>query len=94
MSDQLRADINSYSSFFAKHQDEAASDLANTVNDAYIKGSGDDRGVTAYSEVCDLLVSWHIQEIYLPAHQEEVPKFDPLDKDQVDISELPNAGGN
>jgi hypothetical protein len=94
INDQLRNDWNDYVDFFAAEQKEGATNVANKVNDAYIKGSGDDRGVTAYSEVCDLLVSWHIQEIYLPAHQEEVPKFDPLDKDQVDISGLPNAGGN
>ena len=93
ISDQLRADINNYSAFFATHQDEAASNLANNVNDAYIKGSGDDRGVTSYGKVCDLLVSWHIQEIYLPSHKEEIPQFDPLDENQVDISGLPNAGG-
>ena len=44
-----------------------------------------------YGDVVDLLVSWHIQEIYLPAHQEEEQAFDPLDKNQVDISGLPGA---
>ena len=36
-------------------------------------------------EVCILLVSWYIQEIYLPAHQDEVEKFDPLDPEQVEL---------
>ena len=38
-----------------------------------------------YPEVCTLLVSWYIQEVYLPAHQDEVEKFDPLDPDQVEL---------
>ena len=36
-------------------------------------------------EVCVLLVSWYIQEVYLPAHQDEVEKFDPLDPEQVEL---------
>ena len=94
ISDLFRHDYNSYIAFFAAEQDKTATNVANKVNDAYIKGSGDDRGITAYGEVCDLLVSWYIQEIYLPTHQEEVPQFNPLDKDQVDLSGLPNTGGN
>ena len=94
ISDLFRHDYNSYFETLAESQNEAASNLANTVNDAYIKGSGDDRGVESYGDVCDLLVSWYIQEIYLPAHKEEIPQFDPLDKDQVDLSGLPNIGGN
>ena len=92
--DLFRHDYNSYITFFAREQDQAATNLANKVNDAYIKGSGDDRGVESYGDVCDLLVSWYIQEIYLPAHKEDIPQFDPLDKNQVDLSGLPNAGGN
>lgn len=36
-------------------------------------------------ETCTLLVSWYIQEIYLPEHQDEVEKFNPLDPDQVEL---------
>ena len=94
INDQLRNDWNDYVDFFAAEQKEGATNVANKVNDAYIKGSGDDRGTQSYGAVCDLLVSWHIQEVYLPAHKEEVPQFDPLDKNQVDISGMPGAGGN
>ena len=34
-------------------------------------------------DVCDLLVSWHIDKIVLPAQNVEQEKFDPLDKEQV-----------
>lgn len=40
---------------------------------------------------CDLLVSWHIQEIVLPSQIEEEVGFNPLDKSQVDLSDNPNA---
>ena len=43
------------------------------------------------AEACDLLVSWHIQQIVLPAQLKEEEIFDPLDKSQVDLSDIPNA---
>ena len=43
------------------------------------------------AQVCDLLTSWHIQEIVLPAQVEEEELFNPLDKTQVDLSDHPNA---
>ena len=43
------------------------------------------------AKACDLLVSWHIQEIVLPSQMEEEEGFDPLDKSQVDLSDNPNA---
>ena len=41
--------------------------------------------------VCELLTSWHIQEIVLPALMEEETPFDPMDKSQVDLSDHPDA---
>lgn len=43
------------------------------------------------ADTCDLLTSWHIQEIVLPALVEEESLFDPMDKTQVDLSEHPYA---
>ena len=43
------------------------------------------------AKACDLLVSWHIQEIVLPTQLEEEEIFNPLDKTQVDLSDNPNA---
>ena len=91
-SDLFKADMNEYYGIYAQNIDPNANKVATTVNDSYIKVSGDDRGTQSYDEVTVLLVSWHIQEIYLPAHQEEEQVFDPLDKNQVDISGLPGAG--
>ncbi len=85
ISEALMADLAEYAAFYDANLDSDASDFADSVNDAYIRISGDESGSASYSEVCDLLVSWHIQEIYLPTHQDEVKQFDPLDKDQVDL---------
>ena len=46
---------------------------------------------TADADACGLLVSWHIQNVVLPALLEEEKTFDPMDKTQVDLSDHPNA---
>ena len=79
----VTADLNSYKAFFAANMDAGASDFAHSVNNAYIQGSGDPSGTDSYNEVSDLLVSWHIQNIDLPDHMDELPQFDPQDKNQV-----------
>lgn len=43
------------------------------------------------AKACDLLVSWHIQEVVLPTLMEEEKLFDPMDKTQVDLSDHPDA---
>lgn len=45
----------------------------------------------ADAKACDLLTSWHIQEIVLPTLVEEEEIFNPMDKTQVDLSDHPNA---
>lgn len=90
INDQLLQDLNYYKTFFAEHRDDTASNIANTANDTYIKVSGDESGVNSYSEVSDLLISWYIQEIYMPQHMEEEQAWDPMDKNQVDLTD-PNG---
>jgi hypothetical protein len=89
----LMRDLNAYRDFYAQHQNAQATNVANKVNDTYIKVSGDESGTGSYEEVYDLLVSWYIQEIYLPANQEHTEPFDPTDKDQVDLREGLTVGG-
>ena len=88
VSSYLKADIADYNAFFIQYHKEFASDVANTVNDTFIKVSGDESGVRSYGEVCDLLVSWHLQEIVRPGQNDNGSDFDPLDKDQVDLSDI------
>ena len=88
----LAHDLERYDRFFDEKEDESATELADNVNDMYIKTSGDDAGVASYGEVCDLLVSWHIQEIVRPAQREEASStFDPYDESQVDLSGIVGA---
>ncbi len=83
---QLMGDMKSYQAFFAANMDDGASDFANAANDAYLKGSGDESGTASYDQVAGLLTNWYIQEIYLPAHKDEVQEFNPLDKNQIDLT--------
>lgn len=91
VSDLLRADMNAYSNFFRSHQDDSATRFADNVNDTYLKVSGDASGVASYGEVCDLLVSWHIQTVVLPSITVKESPFDPYDETQVDLSGIVNA---
>ena len=79
-------DLKDYRAYYDGAIDDKKSDFANDVNDRYIKLSGDNSGVASYGEVTDLLVSWYIQEIYLPDHKDEQQGFDPLDKNKVDLT--------
>lgn len=91
ISEDLYHDLTSYDAFFAAKRDQKATQLADTVNDTYIKTQGDDRGIASYGAVCDMLVSWHIQTIVLPTKVVEDTKFDPFDESQVDLSGNVNA---
>ena len=85
-------DLKAYSQFFEDNHDENATNLANTVNDVYLKTSGDESGITSYGEVCDLLVNLYIKEIVLPQQQEDAKAtFDPYDETQVDLSGIVGA---
>lgn len=56
--------------------------------DVFLK---DNRIGPSDAEVCDLLVSWHIQNYVLPLQMEEETDFDPQDESQVDLSGIVNA---
>ena len=87
----LYRDMTAYSQFFASNRDDSATRFANAVNDTYLKTSGESEGIHSYGQVCDLLVSWHIQQVVLPSIAVEESPFDPLDESQVDLSGLVNA---
>ena len=90
-SKELQQDMKNYTLFFSAKRDEKATEFANTVNDTYLKTSGDSAGVASYGEVCDLLVNWHYKTIVLPTITEEQELFDPFDETQVDLSGIVNA---
>ena len=85
-------DMLIYDRFFAENQDKAATNFASTVNDTYLKTSGDDAGVGSYGEVCDLLTNLFIKEILMPNQvQDAEGAFDPYDENQVDLSGIVGA---
>ncbi len=92
VNDQLYHDMAAYTSFFSSNKDEAATDLANKLSDAYIKATGKEQDIDAYGSVCDQLVSWHIQEFVLPLLKEEEEKFNPYDESKVFPPETENNG--
>ena len=84
----LQRDMADYDNFFHTNQDKAATSVANTANDTYLRVSGESSGINSYSQVCDLLVNWHIQQVVLPSITVEENPFDPYDETQVDISDI------
>jgi len=88
---QLQHDMDGYTRLFSTRQSKAATKVANTANDTYLKASGDSAGVRSYGEVTDLLVSWHYQRVILPSITTHEKKFDPFDEDQVDLSGIVHA---
>ena len=84
----LNRDLANYDNFFRTHKDEAATAIADNANDAYLRTSGDNAGIASYSQVCDLLVNWHFQDVVLPSVAVEESVFDPYDETQVDISDI------
>ena len=93
VNDYLRRDMEDYDQFFRSRKNALATDVADTMNDAYLKASGESAGTASYGQVCDLLVNWHIQEVVLPAIAVEESRFDPYDETQVDLSGIVNARG-
>ena len=87
----LRRDLKFYNDFFSSRKSNAATNLADTANDTYLKASGDEGGIASYGQVCDLLVNWHIQTVVLPSISVEESYFDPYDESMVDLSGIVNA---
>ena len=81
--EELKHDLDAYERFFRKHIKEKAARLAETATNTYQKVNGETKGDNAVS---DLLVSWHYQEILLPAITEEAVTFDPKDEEKVDLT--------
>lgn len=91
INDLLYRDLQYYNDYFNSNRSETATKVATAANDTYLKVSGDENGVASYGEVCDLLVSWHIQQVVLPGLVEDQEAFDPYDPSQVDLTGIVNA---
>ncbi|MBQ4600592.1 MAG: DUF3810 domain-containing protein [Oscillospiraceae bacterium] len=83
-SEYLTRDLAAYNAFFEENKDENAEKFADSVNDFYLKASGDEAGTESYAQVYELLVSWYIQEVILPLQvEDDEPAFDPYDESWV-----------
>ena len=87
----LKQDLEACQDFFGT-ESAAASDRAETrQTDVDTKNEVSIVTFSSYSDVADLLTSWHIQNFVLPEHQEEVVEFNPKDPNQVDLTGIVNA---
>ena len=88
---ELSRDMEAYDVFFKSRKNDKATELADTVNDTYLKANGDEKGIESYNDVCGLLVNWYVQEVLGPMYTQEEITFDPYDESQVDLSGITNA---
>ena len=88
VSEVLAQDLDELGRFFDDNHDEDLTRLVTTVTDTFDEATADEE--VRYSTVCDYLVNWHIDQYVEEEIIEE--KFDPFDEEQVDLSDLVNAG--
>ncbi|MBR6740683.1 MAG: DUF3810 domain-containing protein [Clostridia bacterium] len=60
--DIVREDIRQYALHWSQYEGKAA-EVADVVNDSYLKGQGQSDGVKSYGRMTDLLLGWYEQEI-------------------------------
>jgi hypothetical protein len=56
---RISAEQTAYNEFFAKYRDSVASDVAGSINDAYLKDQGQTAGAKSYGLVVDLAVAYY-----------------------------------
>ena len=83
VNEAFRHDLKAYDEFFSRKQNETATKVATTANNAYIQASGDKAGVASYGQVATQLTSWYLELMDKQQTQQEQP-FNPLDKDNID----------
>ena len=78
----LEYDLGQYNKFFSKHRNDTLTNIADSVNDTYIKVSGDENGTASYGQVSIYLVNWYLEELVFPFEDED-SNFNPMDKDYI-----------
>ena len=58
LSETAEADLQANSNFWAKYEGKVA-EVADMVNDNYLKANGQEEGVRSYNRMVDLLVSYY-----------------------------------
>ena len=74
--------VDAVHNLLAKQEGRFEQDL-DAIDDFY----NNNESVTVSRDNVQLLVSWYIQEVYLPQHIDDTdtPKFDPLDESQINL---------
>ncbi len=58
---RVRGEMVAFSRFFDRYRDSVASNVTNTINDTYLKASGDKAGSNSYGIVVDLACAYYAQ---------------------------------
>ena len=75
-------DLRTYDKFFSSKRNDTAADFVDSMRQRMGADSSDGQEAV-------LLTNWFIQELVLPyLEQDEITGFDPMDEDQVDISDI------
>ncbi|MBQ4561838.1 MAG: DUF3810 domain-containing protein [Clostridia bacterium] len=56
---RIRGEMVAFSNFFDKYRDSVASEVTDTINDTYLKASGDSAGSKSYGMVVDLACAYY-----------------------------------
>ena len=88
----VKHDLEKCQKFFGDEKVETSA--GNSSGERTAGGAASMVTFSTYTDVSDLLASWHIQNFVLPLHKEEEEPFDPLDPSQVDLSGIVNAKTN
>lgn len=58
MDDRIRYEMIAYNNFYEKYRENKAATITNSINDSYLKQSGQSAGVKSYGRVVDLAVAY------------------------------------
>ncbi len=58
---RIRGEMIAFSRFFERYRESVASNVTNTINDTYLKASGDKAGSQSYGMVVDMVCAYYAQ---------------------------------
>ena len=85
---QLFYDLRAYEKFFSGHVDQDKVDFIESLSNN-LSIITQDEGHYSDGQEAVLLTNWYVQKFVLPyLEQEDITGFDPMDEEQVDISDI------
>lgn len=91
-SEQLRADLQDCLKFYGKTKIDATKTNVRLADKPGNGGKDSIISFSNYNSTADILASWYIQKYIMPIYEAEKEPFDPMDRDQVDLTGIVNAG--